>query len=1049
MLQFRRTFETEKLQLQELNKRLSQYLSRVKQLEQENAFLITEIRTIRQQRTVEGEHQHMAELRELRKTVGQLALEKSRAEMEREKLWREFQLVQALCCEESGVCKDIHGDMQGCERDLNQALKKNAALEERLFQLQDEYKSLEDIHRRDMVHLREQVHCSALPVFTQKYQGPPALTMEEVEEYALTLSESWMETFDVYRKRVEDLEESIRLDERTLEDLRREKMQCASEFEKLRAEADRQGQLQIQLEDELIHLQDNFVVQLDQYQVTIEQLEEERKALAAVIAEKLKDHQELMQVKMGLSLEVAAYRALLEGERRDLWTDQSIREAQRTTDMRKPVHTYTAKQFVSRQDGRKQYPITPRPEVRYKEQAPIVNTASRSSQFRSYGVTESVPVSVSSRVLQSSTARRDIPSFVKASQISTASKTDLPQRKSTEIQKKIIEEQTVNTKNVANATVNLQGLASASRTSSGLSPTADKKSTVEEIQRRMVKVTSPSKIQEESRGNVKDIKIVTIKSKEENKYTWESEIKPHKDVKQTVPEYQQDMKNATIEERILDTISMQEILDKVVKPAGLETMLSSSPDSKITYHIEKIKGGDGKMKTEIVLESKVQENLDISDDSVLDELLNKGVKKVALEDIKGTPTGSMIENLLSLGLKEGENLENKAVNVEIIEEPLEAHSDEENEENPPPQFSKPSSMFFQIEELENAPQAAKPLEISTESTKVSMPTGEYRKVKQFQQGATDLNSPFITQVQETEYFVSTPDDNLSEHEESGFASYEQYAVAHDISAEDRYWQEEPMSSHGQSFADEDIYRTTHVHTSMRTTGGEHRLARDSFPECIIEEEVEVPHGVQESVLEILKEDAVDPKQQLKGALDHLQGKMSDNLKEEFEILNRNGQEGSDNVAVDIRKVQQSSDSGLVTIVAEINVPQNLEDSGLWEKQNVESSEEQIMSGRQFANPEMHPGIRGKGGEKSLFSSGDDDREFTVKVGRNQDVRVQGMSWVSESEEPESTSTGESVNEVNKTVKHIKLSPTEKSFTFQMDVTKVTSTATSSGPHEAQ
>ncbi len=122
--------------------------------------------------------------------------------------------------------------------------------------------------------------------------------------------------------------------------------------------------------------------------------------------------------------------------------------------------------------------------------------------------------------------------------------------------------------------------------------------------------------------------------------------------------------------------SMEEIIQQVMKPAGLDAKVSSSPDSKVTYHVEKTEQEDGTTKTQIVLQSKVEEEVDLSEDSALEELLSKGVKKITLENIKGTPTGTMIENLLSLGLQ-GENLENRLVNVEIIEEPVE--SDEEGE----------------------------------------------------------------------------------------------------------------------------------------------------------------------------------------------------------------------------------------------------------------------------------------------------------------------------------------------------------------------------------
>ena len=113
MQRFGRTFESEKHQLQELNDRLSQYLCRTKQLEDENSCLITEINTLRQARTAGLEKGYMSEMRELRRMVGQLSFEKSQAEMERERLWREVQTVQSLRREETEVCQDIGGALKG------------------------------------------------------------------------------------------------------------------------------------------------------------------------------------------------------------------------------------------------------------------------------------------------------------------------------------------------------------------------------------------------------------------------------------------------------------------------------------------------------------------------------------------------------------------------------------------------------------------------------------------------------------------------------------------------------------------------------------------------------------------------------------------------------------------------------------------------------------------------------------------------------------------------------------------------------------------------
>ncbi len=267
MLPFRRTFESEKHQLQELNSRLAQYLSRTKQLERENAHLITEINKLRQAKTVEREPRYKDEMRELRRMVGQLSFEKSQAEMEREKLWRELQMVQSLCSEQTDVCRDISGELKGCGRELHQAHKINAELQQRLFQLENEYKCVEDAHRQEMDHLRRQVESRVVPIITQTYSGPPAASMEEVQEYARGLSEGWIETFEMYQQKVEEMEQSIKADQAMLSDLQREKMLYASELDKLRTEAEKHGQVQMHLEEQLMHMQEKFRVDFNEYQV--------------------------------------------------------------------------------------------------------------------------------------------------------------------------------------------------------------------------------------------------------------------------------------------------------------------------------------------------------------------------------------------------------------------------------------------------------------------------------------------------------------------------------------------------------------------------------------------------------------------------------------------------------------------------------------------------------------------------------------------------------------------------------------------------------------
>lgn len=443
------------------------------------------------------------------------------------------------------------------------------------------------------------------------------------------------------------------------------------------------------------------------------------------------------------------------------------------------------------------------------------------------------------------------------------------------------------------------------------------------------------------------------------------------------------------ERKILDSVSVEEIIEKVIKPAGLEAKVCSSGESKVRYHVEKTEQEDGTTKTQIVLESKVEEELDISEDAALNELLSQGVKKVSLEDIKDTATGNMIKNLLS-GLQGGEDLQNKSVNVEIIEEPVESPSDEELEveQKSRSSFYEPSSTYFQIEELENVPHVVQFQKSDGDAMKTSMTDTDHCKggSVQVQEVSGESESSYFSHDQEPhEYFVSTPDDNLSEPEEGGgITSYGHYGMVDDLSDE-RYYQDESILPKTAIVEESDEYKFM---------SGDHSFIRESFPECIIEEEVRVSPIVQESVLEFLREDSLEPKEQLKGAIEKLQSSVSGPLREELAFLTKVSSESPQNVAVDFKKVQQSSDNGTMTIVAELNVSQTLEESGLLEAGD-DLSEEQIMASLRSSNLAFQGGAGGG---------------YSLKISKEQDVGY--------GEEFEGfTNEGESASEI--TEKHVK------------------------------
>ncbi|XP_062246421.1 synemin [Platichthys flesus] len=948
MLPFKRTFEGEKQQLQKLNSRLAQYLCRTKQLEQDNAHLVSEIHKLRQAKTAGWEPRYKAEMRDLRGMLGQLSMEKSQAEMEREKLWRELQLVQGLCSEQTEVCRDISGELQGCEKELQLAHQTNSGLQQRLLQLESQYKSMEEAHRQEKERLRRQVDSRVVPIMTQTYRGPPVASVEEVQEYARGLSEGWMETFDMYQQKVEEMEQSIRADQARLGDLQREKMLYASEMDKLRTEAEKQGHAQMRLEEQLMHMQEKIHVDSGQYQMIIEQLERERNAMADTIEARMREHQHLLQVKMDLGKEVAAYRALLEGDRvglQDAHPRVNQHQRERIIDIKMPAQPYKPRASIL--TTRQHTDIRYRPQTSSLSRSPLRPSGSTSPS-------RVIPISVASRDrYQSPESRRDMISFnkaraaISATATTTAAKDEQTRRNeipmSHSVQKPTAEEKTVKIKQVS---------STENQSSAIKSSTPETKS---------VRVVAPSmtmlstKTQQENKKQLLD--------EEEIDSVYDSEFKDKGTRGYTM---------SPSEKKILDTVSVEEIIEKVIKPAGLGAKVCSSGESKIRYHVEKTEQEDGTFKTQIVLESKVEEELDFSEDSALEELMSQGVKKVSLEDIEDTETGSMIKNILS-GLQGAENLRNKSVNVEIIEEPVDPYSDEEQEvdEKSRSTFYGPSSTYFQIEELENVPDDAPGRGVDDDDDAMKSSKADTDQFKggsvHVQQVSRQSESSYFSHSQEPhEYFVSTPDDNLSETEDGGgMSSCGHYGIVDDLSDE-RYYQDESLSRKRVIVEEGDEYKF------MRD---DNDFVKEGFPECIIEEEVCVSPVVQESVLEFLREDSLEPKEQLEGALEKLQSSVSGPLREELAFLTKLSKDSTQNVSV--KKVQQSSDNGTMTIVAELNVSQSLEDSGLLEEGD-DLSEEQIMAALRSSNLGFDGGAGG--GYSFRISKEEDvayDEEFEV------------------------------------------------------------------------
>ncbi|XP_065544284.1 synemin [Lathamus discolor] len=361
----------------------------------------------------------------------------------------------------------------------------------------------------------------------------------------------------------------------------------------------------------------------------------------------------------------------------------------------------------------------------------------------------------------------------------------------------------------------------------------------------------------------------------------------------------------------------ENIVADILKSFTHSSSSQVSTDTKVTYFNKKEEPDDGKIKTEITVQSQVQENIDISGEADVGGLSNQDVRKVVREGVQGAPSKKEIEDIVHHGLKGNEGRKNVSVNVEIVEEPLDYATDERAD------FSTP----FEVEEVEDTfPERDR--RYGEEEQSITFTYEDVKKKKPRHESFTHVEEVTEEDDSPTEqkYFVSVPDDHPIINEKDDDSVYGQIHIEEEstikYSWQDEFLQGTQSKRDGVS-SPEETYQVIGEEASAHILK-EHPEAETSHVESmVIEKEIKIPHEFQTSIKGLLSKETKDPKLQLKEALEQLEGSLPDSVKEELSALTKESQADSSSLEFDIKKVDQKEDAGVVTIVAEVNVSQTL------------------------------------------------------------------------------------------------------------------------------